>query len=212
MCGSGCWCWCGQEKKSVVTRTKKAKCVEGVTCWGKLQTPVAKKRNFENIIPWACQFEARCAMNRKLVALLWCLSEDRKSCPWQVCRAQRDVLRMTADSTTTGLAIADGQHVDAVHGHWTMNSMMPGQKAAAGREEGRRCRCQALWSRMAMRRVSMMERRGSGVEGAAPVQDRGESNGAALVDVGDGGDAVGDDDGDGDDEMAKKKEQQNDNL
>lgn len=120
---------------------------------------------------------------------------------------------MTADSTTTtGPAIADGQHVDAVHGHWTMNSMMPGQKAAAEREEGRRCRCQALWWRMAMRRVSMMVRRGYGVEGAAPVQDRGESAGAARVGVGDDGDAVGDDDDDGDDETAKKKEQQNDNL
>ena len=65
---------------------------------------------------------------------------------------------------------------------------------------------------MAMRRVSMLVRRGYGVEGAAPVQDRGGSAGAARADVGDGGDAVGDDDGDGDDEMAKKKEQQNDNL
>lgn len=62
-----------------------------------------------------------------------------------------------------------------------------------------------------MRRVSMMMRRGYGVEGAAPVQDRGESAGAAGVGVGDGGDAVRDD-GDGDDEMAKKKEQPNDNL
>ena len=120
---------------------------------------------------------------------------------------------MTADSTTTtGLAIAVGQHADAVHGHWMMDLMMPGQRAAAETEEDPRCRCQALWWRMAMRRVSMMMRRNYGVEGAAPVQDRGESAGAAGVDVGDDGDAVGDDGGDGEDEMAKKKEQQNDNL